>query len=526
MKKARYGLLDRYVNRANRLPRGGAYSVADHDVVLADGTVLKVAHYAPTGRARGTLVAMTPYARTGLAARFTYGVYASQGYHVLIASIRGSFGSGGEFSPMFHERDDFRDVVEWMREQGWYAGAFASIGASYLGWTQWALLSDPQPDHKAAIILAGPHDFTQFHWGTGTFTSALPVWAALINVQETRPLQSIRYAVTKAASVHRLLRRAPIDAALHEMMPRQWHWLKDRLVHEIDDPYWKPVDLSDSIDRVDIPVLISSGWQDLFLPQSLEQFDRLRNRGVDTAFTVGPWEHRGASGGPLQVAETFDWLDAHLIGTDSNRTAPVHLHVTGADEWRSLDYWPPATAPHRLHLAPGSLSDVPASGEISFLFDPADAPTFPGGPLLLGGGYADDTAVAQRADVFVVASDVLTADLEVHGTPIAALDHSAECPDSNIFVRISEVDAKGKSRNVAQGAQRVSANGTAHIELTPIAHRFSAGNRIRVAIAGGAYPHFPASPGTGENPMLAVERVSNRHTIRLAGSSITLPVAT
>ena len=43
MKKARYGLLDRYVNRANRLPRGGAYSVADHDVVLADGTVLKVA---------------------------------------------------------------------------------------------------------------------------------------------------------------------------------------------------------------------------------------------------------------------------------------------------------------------------------------------------------------------------------------------------------------------------------------------------------------------------------------------------
>jgi putative CocE/NonD family hydrolase len=177
-----------------------------------------------------------------------------------------------------------------------------------------------------------------------------------------------------------------------------------------------------------------------------------------------------------------------------------------------------------LHLTPDSLSYTPASGEVTFPFDPAVPPTFPGGPLLFGGGYADDTSVARREDVFAVASSPLGRALEVHGRPTVVLDHVAKCPDSNVFVRLSEVDARGKSRNVTQGAQRTKENGTVRIELNPIAHRFRAGNRIRIAIAGGAYPHFPSSPGTGENPMLAARQIPNQHTIRLAGSSIDLPV--
>lgn len=523
MKRPRYGLLDRYLNRMHRLPRGRAYSVVDHEVAVGDGTVLRAAHYAPSGVARGTLVAMTPYGRTGMAARTVFGIYASQGYHVLAISIRGSFGSGGEFYPMFHEGDDFRDVIAWMRQQSWYTGSFASFGASYLGWTQWALLSDPQPDHKAAIILVGPHDFTEFHWGAGTFTSALPMWAALLNVQETRPLQSIGYALLKGEPVYKLLRRAPIANALYKMMPRQRPWLEDRITHEANDPYWDPVDHGDSIDRVDIPVLISSGWQDIFLPQSLEQFERLRARGLDAALTVGPWEHAGASGGPMQAREAFEWLDVHLTGSGQARESRVHLYVTGADEWRESDAWPPATETVRMHLSADTLVDAPAAGEISFRFDPDHPPVFPGGPLLFGGGYADDTAVAERADVCAVASPSLEADVEVHGKVIVVLDHSAEHPDSNVFVRLSDVDERGRSRNVAQGTRRVHADGTVRIELTPIAHRFRAGHRIRVAVAGGAYPHFPASSGTGENPMLAARRVANRHTLRLAGSYLELP---
>jgi hypothetical protein len=50
------------------------------------------------------------------------------------------FGSGGTFVPMAHEVDDGADTVAWLREQPWFDGRFATVGGSYPGFTQWALL--------------------------------------------------------------------------------------------------------------------------------------------------------------------------------------------------------------------------------------------------------------------------------------------------------------------------------------------------------------------------------------------------
>ena len=96
-------------------------------------------------------------------------VYASRGYHVVVQSVRGTFGSGGEFSPMVHEIADGADTAAWLRDQPWFTGSFATIGMSYLGFTQWALLTDPPPEMKAAVITVGPHDLSGPRWGTGSF---------------------------------------------------------------------------------------------------------------------------------------------------------------------------------------------------------------------------------------------------------------------------------------------------------------------------------------------------------------------
>ena len=87
-------------------------------------------------------------------------LYAARGYHVVLQSVRGTFGSGGVFEPMVNEADDGADTVVWLREQPWFAGRFATIGLSYLGFTQWALLQDPPPELAAAVITVGPHDST------------------------------------------------------------------------------------------------------------------------------------------------------------------------------------------------------------------------------------------------------------------------------------------------------------------------------------------------------------------------------
>jgi hypothetical protein len=90
--------------------------------------------------------------------------------------------------------------------------------------------------------------------------------------------------------------------------------------------------------------------------------------------------------------------------------------------------------------------------------------------------------------VLTFTGDVLTADLHVHGNPVAELAYSFDNPNVDVFVRISEVDSKGRSRNVSDAYRRLDGTSldgnTISLELDAIAHRFRAGSRIRVLIAG------------------------------------------
>jgi hypothetical protein len=92
----------------------------------------------------------------------------------------------------------------------------------------------------------------------------------------------------------------------------------------------------------------------------------------------------------------------------------------------------------------------------------------------------------------------------VHVRP--SLEHA------DVFVRLCDVDPGGVSRNVVDGIRRldprtvpagdvtVGADGVlaVDVELFPTAYRFRAGHRLRVQVAGGAFPRFARNLGTGE----------------------------
>ena len=127
-------------------------------VPMRDGVELLTDIYVPVGKSLGTLLIRTPYGRTGLIALVTARYYATQGYHVVNQSCRGTFGSGGEFEPFSREVDDGADTLAWLRRQDWFGGRFALCGASYLGYTAWALMTDPPPELAAAVIAISAHD--------------------------------------------------------------------------------------------------------------------------------------------------------------------------------------------------------------------------------------------------------------------------------------------------------------------------------------------------------------------------------
>jgi putative CocE/NonD family hydrolase len=195
-----------------------------------------------------------------------------------------------------------------------------------------------------------------------------------------------------------------------------------------------------------------------------------------------------------------------------------------------LPAWPPPAAHRVLHLRPRArlgAEPAPAGPAVArFVFDPADPTPTVGGRLLFAPrGYRDDTALAARGDVVTFTGPVLDEPLEVIGVPRIELAHSTDTGWADVWVRISEVDAEGRSRNVSDGyVSRVPGDQQLlGLDLDPIAHRFAAGARIRVSIAGGSHPRFARNPGTGEPVWSASRLLRATHTIG-PGSRLILPV--
>jgi predicted acyl esterase len=268
-------------------------------VPMRDGVNLLADHYSPvTSSPAGTLLLRGPYARDALPTRVTIGLYASRGYHVVLQSTRGSFGSGGVFEPGHGEVGDGADTVSWLRRQPWFTGSFATVGGSYLGFTQLALLADPPPELTTAVVTMGPHAIGHAAWGTGSFAlSNFLTWGHQITWHEHGGW--VREAVRSALAPRRLrpvFNKLPMgnaaDAVLGGSSPFYEAWLQN------PDPsgeYWRGRAVA--FEAVRQPVLLIGGWQDLFFDQTMPSTGRCGNtvRTLHSSSDPGPTARVAAS---------------------------------------------------------------------------------------------------------------------------------------------------------------------------------------------------------------------------------------
>jgi putative CocE/NonD family hydrolase len=212
-------------------------------------------------------------------------------------------------------------------------------------------------------------------------------------------------------------------------------------------------------------------------------------------------------------------MRAHLLGDDRMlANAPVRAYLTGASEWLELEEWPPPdTTELRMHLRPaGELATSPGSGDsepTSYRYDPADPTPAVGGPLLMERRpVQDNRELEAREDVLTFTGEPLERDLDAVGPVSAEVWMRSSREDTDLFVRVCEVDRDGASWNVTDALVRLcpgeperDADGVARarLDLWPVAHRFRAGNRIRVQVSSGAHPRYARNPGTGEDALRA-----------------------
>ncbi|GGJ59799.1 CocE/NonD family hydrolase [Deinococcus roseus] len=531
-------LLDALNTQTSKLPKGNPYHIDQNvQVPMRDGVNLLADLYVPAGKIHGTVLIRSPYGRGVLMAAVYAATYAARGYRVVLQSCRGTFGSGpGPFEPMQHEILDGQDTVAWMRDQPWFEGTFATFGVSYLGFTQWALLMDPPKELRTAIVMMGPHDIHQFAHGAGAFRlDLLLTWFDLISQQEKMGLlDTVLDNFKRPARLKPAFARVPLlSAGEHHLGGGALAATYRNFLTRADpkDPFWNPRRLGVALEKVQVPVLLLGGWQDIFLQQTLQQYHRLHQRGVDVALTVGPWTHGG--GGEVLARESLDWLAEHLTGASRKRPAPVRVFVTGEGAWHDLADWPPAAHMHTLFLQPGGgLAEQQPEGAAAstFTYDPLDPTPTHGGQLLEHGGVKDCRVLSARKDVLTFTDPVLKEALEVMGVPEVELFHRSDNPHADVFVRLCELDAQGRSRNISDGFCRLSAADRpfmVRLSLDAVAHRFSAGSRIQLLVSGGSHPQYARNLGTGEDPARGQRMRASHRTVHHAAevaSRIHLPV--
>ena len=512
--------LSRAVGRLARLPKPETRRVVVDraiDIPMPDGAVLKADRWygdTPAGRAAPILLSRTPYGRKveGL-----YGqLFAERGYQVVLVSCRGTFDSQGVWEPFFNEQRDGHAVLEWLARQPWFSGRVGLFGGSYVGLTQWAVAGDA-PDFVRAMspTITSSNFRTLMYPGESFALETASTWVYGLHYQADGLLRTLWTGARNRKPLARAARTAPLADADVAMVGEHIPPFQDWLAHDAPgDPWWERVDFSGAV-RTAPPALVTAGWFDIFAKDQIADYVALRAAGRDARLRVGAWGHGSGPMVALNLRETLAWMDAHVRERGLPPGDRVELFDIGAKTWRGFEEWPPPATTTAWHLQPaGGLStDAPpaTAAPDRYRYDPNDPTPGVGGATLNGrnGKPVDNRKVEARPDVLTYTTEPLDRDVTVAGPVRAELHLRSSLEHTDFFVRLCDVDAKGRSVNLCDGIRRLrpgdrdvarNDDGTfaLTLELSPTANTFRRGHRIRLQVASGAHPIYARNPGSGE----------------------------
>jgi putative CocE/NonD family hydrolase len=343
---------------------------------------------------------------------------------------------------------------------------------------------------------------------------------------------------------------AHLPLAGHPLIRDLAPFYADRLAHPTADAYWHSVSPCAGYERISAPALNISGWYDIFLWGTLENYQGMRQRGgTDHArrnqrVLIGPWTHSSFTGsfperefGPAASSEAIDltglqlrWFDRWLKEADNgvDQEPPVTLFVMGIDRWRAETDWPLSDTqyrPYYLHSAgqantlqgDGTLSAEPPGDEPPdvYLYNPLRPVPTVGGQVILPGGNAmgprDQRAVETRDDVLVYSTPVLDRPVEVTGPIELRLFAVSSARDTDVTGKLVDVHPDGRAMILTEGILRARYRNSftepkllepdavyeLRLDLWATANVFLPGHRIRLEVSSSSFPRFARNSNTG-----------------------------
>ncbi len=513
-------------------PVGFAVRTDDVRITMDDGVVLAATLYVPEAAGSGPFPALLesiPYRKDDWTLSRDWplhGAFAAAGYVSCRLDVRGTGSSGGIADDEYAEREilDNLAVIDWLAHQPWSSGTVGMFGISWGGFSALQAAMRRPPALRAIIPACFSHDryHLDVHWWGGTrLLAESAIWPAEMVGENALPPDPQRFGPGWRDEWLRRLDGTP-------------QWPLASLRHQRRDAHWKHGSAVEDWGSIQAAVLALGGLNDWYrdsVPAVVANV-RAPRRGV-----VGPWGHAwphdGAPGPAidgvgLMLAWWDRWLKGESNGIGDGPALTVFVLEPGPADafpvdlaperlpgrWWSIARWPAdeARADERaLYLAgdgtagagrlaadPPPVSDPPdawGGGPVTALAAPftctGDVPQ--GGPL----DQRQDDAVS-----LVYTGPRLDRPLLVVGTPRAELWVAADQPVAQVIVRLEAVAPDGTSALLGRGLLNLTRRSSwdvpspvvpgepmaVSVPLTFTAARLPPGHRLRVAVAGAAFP--------------------------------------
>ncbi len=476
----------------------------DEILILDDGVKLVSRIWTPQGSEGPwpALVMRQPYNRK-IASTITYAHptwFASKGYLVIVQDVRGQGDSEGVFKGFSQEALDTSSTYEWVRTLKECNGLVGSYGFSYQGLTQLLSIPGSKPPNCIAPAMTGFKE--REHWSVsgGAFWWDLGIlWGLQLAAQKVRKEKNSQAWIEIRRSIEdrSYLRDGLKLLKKHDPQGMAMNWYdlsngksNDWLVHEPLNEWLK------------IPILLLGGWWDPHLTGILDIYKNSIRAGGSPNLIIGPASHLKWWEGTNQLLLNF--FDRHLKNkTDDKhlkKSKPLFWNITNKNWSSSISlnqnlFWRFKSDGLSCFGEGGLLTQNGQSeGFQSIVSDPWRPVPSEGGHLGPNPGLINRKTIDERTDVAIFTSKSFKIKTTLMGIPSIFINSFAENNSYDLCVSLSICSEDCKEViQLSTGFLRVfesnkNNSSLKEIQLQPVFADIKKGEKLRISIAGSAWP--------------------------------------
>ncbi|SHF39165.1 hypothetical protein SAMN05444274_10545 [Mariniphaga anaerophila] len=556
------------------------YTRTEIMIPMRDGVKLFTSIYSPNDNFTKypIIIVRTPYGSEshaeewkGINSKLNWTSLFEEKYILVFQDVRGTYMSEGDFMDIrpfnpdktgndTDENSDAFDTIDWLiKNINNNSGKVGMMGVSYPGFYSTLSLPNAHPALKAVSPQAPVTDwFIGDDWHQNGAFLLMPAFGFFSSFGQPRTQQTrtspTRFNYNSEDNYNFFLNIGPVKNVTTQYFGDTIKFWNNLMNHSDYDVFWQGRNPTKYLTDIKPAVLVAGGWydaEDLYGTLAVYNAIERQNPKNKNRLIMGPWSHGqwSRSGGgdwlgniywgskttDLFVEQQLLFFNYYLKGKGSMNSPEALVFMSGSNEWKSFDSWPPKNIESEyLYLQPnGELKFTPPAVDENFdeyVSDPdKPVPYAEHVHMAKTKNYMTDDQrfASRRPDVMVYKTDELTEDVSITGPINVSFFVSTSGTDADFVVKLIDVfpeqikDFPAESKNrktssplggyqmlvrgsVLRGKYRNSLENpepfvpgkitSVSFDMADIAHKFKKGHRIMIQVQNSWFPLVDRNP--------------------------------